>query len=146
MQSEHPTRCTNLEFGDPAPGVAKLCCCEPPRQTPIARCGLQGEDCECKGTAYIGKLDIDGVMPAPFADMFELPFEYKQNVTQKISCEWSSFGGTDPYPEVAKQCFCDSSNRKDISEVHSQYDYLQGMLTIQELQESADTAQARADA
>jgi hypothetical protein len=63
-----------------------------------------------------------------------------------VLCEWSQFGSTDPYPEVAKQCFCDSSARKDINEVHAQYDYLQGMLSIQRLQASAALAETRADA
>jgi hypothetical protein len=74
-------------------------------------------------------------MPAPFADMFGLPFDYKVNVSQKIQCEWSQFGGdnSDPYPDVAKQCFCDSSNRKELAEVASQYDYLHGMIEIQRL-------------
>lgn len=120
MKAEMPTPCSTLEMGDPLPGDRKLCFCEPPRVQPIVRCGLQGEDCSCKGTAFIGKLDIDGVMPAPFASMFELPFNYKENVTQKLNCEWSSFGGvSDPFPEVAKQCFCDSAGRREIHEVES---------------------------
>jgi len=117
--AEHPTACNGLTFGDPQPGVRKVCFCEPPRETPIERCGLQGEDCHCKGTAFIGKLEIDGVMPAPFAEMFELPFSFKENVTQKVQCEWSQFGDSDPFPEIAKQCFCDSAGRKDLTEVQT---------------------------
>jgi hypothetical protein len=84
QNADNPTLCRNSVFGDPQPGIRKMCFCEPPRETPITRCGLQGEDCACKGNVFIGKLDIDGVEPAPFASMMELPFDFKQNVTQKI--------------------------------------------------------------
>jgi len=133
QNADSPTGCNNLELTDPAPGFAKLCFCEPPREEPIHRCGLQGEDCHCKGTAFIGKLEIDGVQPAPFASMFELPFFYKENVTQPFKCEANFFLGSDPFPEVAKQCFCDSHGRKDITEVHAQFEFFQGMLAIQTL-------------
>jgi hypothetical protein len=140
MKAETPTGCNHLELGDPLPFERKMCFCEPPREIPISRCGLQGEDCSCKGTAYIGKLEVDGVQPAPFAAMMELPFDFKQNVTQKIRCDMSSFAGSDPFPDVAKQCFCDSAGRKDIAEVQAQYEYFQGMLQIQQLQNSAALA------
>jgi hypothetical protein len=76
----------------------------------------------------------------------ELPFDFKQNVTQKVKCEYNQFAGSDPYPESAKQCFCDSSERMDMNEVVSQYNYFQGMLQIQRLRQSAAMATQRNDA
>lgn len=146
QNADTPTGCNNLDFTDPVPGFAKMCFCEPPVEQKIHRCGLQGEDCHCKGTAFIGKLEIDGVQPAPFASMFELPFFYKEGVTQPFKCEANFFVGSDPFPEVAKQCFCDSSNRKSITEVHSQFEFFQGMLAIQTLQSSAQAAAAHNEA
>ena len=91
----------------------------------------------------MGKLEIDEVQPAAFSQIFDLPFLYKQNVTQKIRCDTKSFGVADPFPDTAKQCFCDSAGRKDLDEVEAQYQFFQGMMAIETLQASAAAAADR---
>jgi hypothetical protein len=91
----------------------------------------------------MGKLEIDEVQPAAFSQIFDLPFLYKRNVTQKIRCDTGSFGIADPFPETAKQCFCDSVGRKDLDEVEAQFQFFQGMMAIETLQASAAAAAER---
>jgi hypothetical protein len=59
--------CTNILFGGKFKWDApNACFCEQYVKPGARRCAVEGEDCTCTGTVFIGKLNVDGVEPAPF--------------------------------------------------------------------------------
>jgi hypothetical protein len=79
--------CNNLELGDANPGQPKQCFCQGEQKPTVKRCGLEGEDCRCDGTAYFGKLEVEGKSPALFGEIFKSMFAYKDvNGTGSVPC------------------------------------------------------------
>ena len=149
---EEPTPCDNFFFGDPTPGYMKACMCVPKPKPKIKRCALEGEDCACTGNVFIGALDVEGSKPAKFDQILNLPFFYKENVTNQINCNLKAFIGSDPFAEHAKQCFCDAHGIMDMKEAKAMSDFFMGMMDLEKIEHqvievsaSADKAAADAD-
>lgn len=128
---EEPTPCDNSYFGDPVPGHPKACFCLPKPKPKVKRCALEGEECACNGNVYIGALEIEGVKPAKFDQILNLPFFFKENVTNQIDCNLKSFIGSDPFADKAKQCFCDAHNVMDIGEAKAMSEFFTGMMELE---------------
>lgn len=113
--------CSNILFGGKFKWDApNACFCEQYVKPGARRCAVQGEDCTCSGTVFIGKLNVEGVEPAPFKQIFKVPFGMKKNVSASIACNAKSVTGEDDSPDEAKQCFCDDSEVKDIDEAEAE--------------------------
>ena len=75
LDSKGSIGCNSADFGgDPAPGLKKQCFCEKGAKPEVKRCGLDDDDCKCKGNIFYGALELGKKKPAAFADMLEEEF------------------------------------------------------------------------
>jgi len=93
---------------DPAPGIRKQCECaggEDSKMRPDlgdmwVQCAAEGGDCACNGRVRFGAGARWVATEAPRTGL---------RAPQKISCSAASFGGSDPYFAMRKECWCEQA-------------------------------------
>ena len=109
-RDQYPT-CESATFGgDPWPGLAKECWCEPKPIHYPSKCADEGENCLCTGDIYFMSNNVNGkTNPHYIESVNENYTANTMNSSTSIVCNASSFEFTDPLPGVKKQCMCDNS-------------------------------------
>lgn len=84
---------------------------------------MEGGACQCQGgNVFYGLLEVDGMSPAGFDEMYGDSFAVKYNVSGTIDCTEKAFG-VDPQPGKAKQCFCDDIQQEDEESIEAELAY-----------------------
>jgi hypothetical protein len=138
------TMCSSVGMGgDPFPGAAKQCWCEPAPQYEPTPCANDGEACLCNGLVAFGVKNSpdDPSKIASFYDMTAVAFAINDaNNTQSVHCSSSSFEMADPLPSGSKQCFCDEKRKYLGSDVKYVKDYWRSVMTQVSSQVVLETA------
>ena len=109
-REQYPT-CEASSFGgDPWPGLAKECWCEPKPIHYPNKCADEGESCMCTGDIYFMSNEVGGKANPHYIEAVNENYTINtMNQSTSINCSASSFEFTDPLPGVKKQCMCDNS-------------------------------------
>lgn len=108
--------CNVASFGgaDPAPGIRKECECssggegiDDARMRPDlgdmwVQCASEGGECTCAGRVRFGAGARWVATEAPRTGL---------RAPQKTSCQAASFGGSDPYFSMKKECWCEQTSK-----------------------------------
>ena len=88
---------------------------------------------------FYSPLEINGVQPASFNDMFEKSgFAVKYDVNGDYTCNSKTFG-SDPYPGQAMQCFCDDIEYEDKQCIQEALDSWYTEVEVRNVQSSIET-------
>lgn len=71
--------------------------------------------------------------------MWQYSFAVKYNVSGVVDCNKRTFGGFDPQPGIAKQCFCDDIGYEDYDCIEGELAYWREQREVQSIETQSTT-------